>query len=219
MIWVSCRWFLGRETEVTLQQNRPLVHPQLVLCLLRSRGRNEPFFCSRTRYGWRVFGGTRASGDRVIYDCRVITTVTVIVEPSLHAETMDAGSPSPRKRHRKEMDLTAEAVLEIPKPDLDPVYYIHGADCTLLIGNTLFKAHISPLFVCHPPCSHLLQVHRFLLTRDGSTFENMFTLPSNGGAIETQGLSDDNPIVLHDDPDEFRALCWALYALWVPPSS
>jgi hypothetical protein len=57
-------------------------------------------------------------------------------------------------------------------------------------------------------------VHRFLLARDGSAFENMFTLPSDRGT-SPQGLSDDHPIVLYDDEDEFRALCWALYALYV----
>lgn len=72
---------------------------------------------------------------------------------------------------------------------------MNDADCTLLAGNTVFK------------------VHRFLLARDGSTFENMFALPTNGTTSPQQGRSDDDPIVLYDDEEEFRALCWVLYAL------
>lgn len=55
------------------------------------------------------------------------------------------------------------------------------------------------------------QINRFVLARDGSTFEGMFTLPKNNEPV--QGSSDDNPIVLYDDTNDFRALCWALYAL------
>lgn len=41
----------------------------------------------------------------------------------------------------------------------------------------------------------------------------MFTFPSENGAASSQGISDDDPIVLHDNEEEFRALCWVLYAL------
>ncbi|KAF9465334.1 hypothetical protein BDZ94DRAFT_1214844 [Collybia nuda] len=75
----------------------------------------------------------------------------------------------------------------------DTTYYKEEGDCTIFVKTTLFK------------------IHRFILARDGSTFEGMFALPP--GNCPTQGSSDDNPVVLHDEPDDFRAMCWALYAL------
>lgn len=63
------------------------------------------------------------------------------------------------------------------------------------------------------------QVHRSTLTKDKSTFDTMFSLPSDSGAdssmtVGPEGESDDNPIRLQGDTaEEFRALLWALYAL------
>ncbi|KAK7460552.1 hypothetical protein VKT23_009272 [Stygiomarasmius scandens] len=79
----------------------------------------------------------------------------------------------------------------------DSEYYISEGNTTIQIENTLFK------------------VHRYILSRDGSAFEGMFSLddhvPLNGNK---EGDSDENPIILHGDtPDEFRSLCWSLYAL------
>lgn len=55
----------------------------------------------------------------------------------------------------------------------------------------------------------LNQINRFVLARNSSIFEGMFSLPDT----ETvQGSCDEDPIVLYDDPEDFRALCWALYA-------
>ncbi|KAF8651937.1 hypothetical protein AX16_004581 [Volvariella volvacea WC 439] len=45
-------------------------------------------------------------------------------------------------------------------------------------------------------------------------FTTMFGLPSPDDSSR-QGTSNQNPIILQDDAEEFRALCWALYAL--PP--
>lgn len=63
----------------------------------------------------------------------------------------------------------------------------------------------------------LFKVHRYLLSRDGSAFEGMFSLDQirlNEESDGNEGDSDENPIVLHGDtPDEFRALLWSLYAL------
>ncbi|KAF8651946.1 hypothetical protein AX16_004589 [Volvariella volvacea WC 439] len=79
-------------------------------------------------------------------------------------------------------------------PTHDPTYYKSDGDCILLVSSVLFK------------------IHRFLLTQDASTFGAMFSLPQSSDS-PTQGSSDDNPITLPDDLEDFRALCWVLYAL------
>ncbi|KAF8962976.1 hypothetical protein BDZ97DRAFT_1920104 [Flammula alnicola] len=87
----------------------------------------------------------------------------------------------------------------------DERYYFPNGNITILVSEILFK------------------VHRHILARDGSTFENMFSLdvhaeantPTNGSIIFQQdGGSDENPIQLQGDTvDEFRDLLWCLYAL------
>ncbi|KAF8204625.1 hypothetical protein BJ912DRAFT_2907 [Pholiota molesta] len=59
--------------------------------------------------------------------------------------------------------------------------------------------------------SVLFKIHRLLLERETSAFSNMFNLPQ--GNTGSQVNSDENPLVLHDDVNDFRALCWILYAL------
>ncbi|KAF5350861.1 hypothetical protein D9758_010521 [Tetrapyrgos nigripes] len=84
-------------------------------------------------------------------------------------------------------------------PVRDSEYYISEGNTTIRVEGTLFK------------------VHRYILARDGSAFENMFSLDAHVPSFSDssrEGCSDENPIVLHGDtPDEFRALCWSLYAL------
>ncbi|KAF9483566.1 hypothetical protein BDN70DRAFT_873638 [Pholiota conissans] len=75
----------------------------------------------------------------------------------------------------------------------DENYYIEGGDCIIRVGNVLFK------------------IHRYLLNRDASAFSNMFSLPQ--GSQNAQGNTDDDPLVLYDHVDDFRALCWIIYAL------
>ncbi|KAF8651948.1 hypothetical protein AX16_004591 [Volvariella volvacea WC 439] len=70
-------------------------------------------------------------------------------------------------------------------PIIDPNYYKPTGDCIFLVG-----------------------VHRFLLTQDSSMFETMFSLPNN-----EEGTSVTNPVTLQDNIEDFRALCWILYAL------
>ncbi|KAF8651955.1 hypothetical protein AX16_004598 [Volvariella volvacea WC 439] len=41
----------------------------------------------------------------------------------------------------------------------------------------------------------------------------MFSLPPPADRSTPQGSTDETPIVLQDDPEEFRALCWVVYAL------
>ena len=40
----------------------------------------------------------------------------------------------------------------------------------------------------------------------------MFSLPS--GETCPNSTTEDDPLILQDSADEFRALCWALYALY-----
>ncbi|KAF5378948.1 hypothetical protein D9757_008736 [Collybiopsis confluens] len=99
----------------------------------------------------------------------------------------------------------------------DPEFYIPDGNTVIQVENVLFK------------------VHRFILSRDGSAFEGMFSLdgiprsvsseslmdsyPSQSShcpchPLSEEGLSDASPIVLSgDSPADFRALLWALYAL------
>ncbi|CCL99253.1 uncharacterized protein FIBRA_01268 [Fibroporia radiculosa] len=80
----------------------------------------------------------------------------------------------------------------------DEAYYIDGADCVIRVENTLFR------------------VHRFLLARDSSAFQDMFSLPLGEGSQSAlqEGFSDSNPIRLFGDTaQEFRTLLSLLYAL------
>lgn len=59
-------------------------------------------------------------------------------------------------------------------------------------------------------------MHRFLLSRDSSAFENMFSMPSgiDGEGLPKEGYSDDHPIVLEGESAvAFEALITVLYAL------
>ncbi|KAF8651959.1 hypothetical protein AX16_004602 [Volvariella volvacea WC 439] len=72
-------------------------------------------------------------------------------------------------------------------------FHEYDGDCVFLVGGVFFK------------------VHRHRLTRDSSIFKTMFNLPLPVDGPK-QGTME-NPIILQDDPEEFRALCWILYAL------
>jgi hypothetical protein len=55
-----------------------------------------------------------------------------------------------------------------------------------------------------------------MLSRDGSSFGTMFSLPQGG---TQEGKSDENPIVLTGETaSEFRHFLSALYALYVRPA-
>lgn len=61
-------------------------------------------------------------------------------------------------------------------------------------------------------------MHKFLLARDASAFQDMFCMPADADPHATgtvrEGSSDENPIVLYGETeDEFRTLLSALYAL------
>ncbi|KAJ7119487.1 hypothetical protein C8R44DRAFT_788178 [Mycena epipterygia] len=113
-----------------------------------------------------------------------------------------SGSPLNQARKRPRLDSSdadastfvgadASGVAKIVR---DSVYYKTSGDCKIRIGDTLF-------------C-----IHRFQLERDSSAFQTMFQLPQ--GTEKPQGTTDEDPIILTGDTvEEFRALCWALYAL------
>ncbi|KAJ7069329.1 hypothetical protein C8F01DRAFT_512266 [Mycena amicta] len=76
---------------------------------------------------------------------------------------------------------------EVKVPEKDEKYYFEDGDCTFLVERVLFK------------------LHKFNLRRDPeSMFCNMFK-DANGEKSET--------ISLDDSADDFRALCWVMYAL------
>ncbi|KAF9483568.1 hypothetical protein BDN70DRAFT_929091 [Pholiota conissans] len=108
-------------------------------------------------------------------------------------------SDTPRKRRRvdpengEDEDDKAGSAQEEKPIVRDEEYYKDNGDCVIRVRNVLFK------------------IHRHLLDRDASAFSNMFSLPQ--GTEGTQGATDDDPLVLYDDADDFRALCWIIYAL------
>ncbi|KAL1729694.1 hypothetical protein EV714DRAFT_251192 [Schizophyllum commune] len=79
-------------------------------------------------------------------------------------------------------------------PRRDETYYLEDGSCIVLVDNVLFN------------------VHRSILSKDGSLFATMLSLPQ--GQVVVEGCSDEHPIVLMDDAaDEFRHFLRALYAL------
>ncbi|EKM51574.1 uncharacterized protein PHACADRAFT_261791 [Phanerochaete carnosa HHB-10118-sp] len=77
-------------------------------------------------------------------------------------------------------------------------FYMHDGDCVLRIEATLFR------------------IHRFILSRDSSAFEDMFCMPAGDDDrdLPREGYSDDHPIVLEGETaSDFEALLVILYAL------
>lgn len=94
----------------------------------------------------------------------------------------------------------------------DDKFYLPDGNVTILVSSTLFR------------------VHKHIIARDGSTFENMFSLPMDtdmdsgklepaaaleeAGAFVQDGRDDAHPIVMQGDSEvQFRDLLWSLYAL------
>ncbi|KAF9481109.1 hypothetical protein BDN70DRAFT_804032 [Pholiota conissans] len=111
----------------------------------------------------------------------------------------------PRKRPRndtnesdepdtKGADAAVPEIEDITPPTRDETYYRADGDCVIRVEDVLFK------------------VHRFLLVRDSAVFRDMFSMPQ-GSEEPSQITTDEDPVVLHDDVDDFRALCWGVYAL------
>ena len=64
-------------------------------------------------------------------------------------------------------------------------------------------------------------MHKFLLARDSSAFQDMFDLPGKDVPCQSdksqiEGYADRNPILLQSESEEnFRVLLSVLYALYV----
>ncbi|TRM60617.1 hypothetical protein BD626DRAFT_549597 [Schizophyllum amplum] len=70
-------------------------------------------------------------------------------------------------------------------PTRDETFYLEDGSCILLVDNTLFN------------------VHRTILSKDGSLFSTLLSLPQ--GQVDVEGRSDERPIVLlGDSAEEFR---------------
>ncbi|KAH9936137.1 uncharacterized protein B0H18DRAFT_972424 [Fomitopsis serialis] len=104
------------------------------------------------------------------------------------------GDPSQANDRTGKMDKNETRVV----PMHDEKYYDESADCVIRVEDSLFR------------------VHRFLLARDSSVFQDMFSLPT-GEANEDaaqEGFSDDEPIHLFGETAEaFRIFLSVLYAL------
>ncbi|KAJ6585498.1 hypothetical protein B0H19DRAFT_1059716 [Mycena capillaripes] len=83
--------------------------------------------------------------------------------------------------------------LDQSQPVQDDKYFFGDGDCMFVAGNVLFK------------------LHKVFLSRDPeSMFRDMFSIPQSSAA---QGLALDPILLSGDSAENFRALCWALYAL------
>ncbi|KAH8104656.1 hypothetical protein BXZ70DRAFT_604629 [Cristinia sonorae] len=123
--------------------------------------------------------------------------------------TIDMSSSAGRKRARLDEDSQMKQIhqLEFPsypdtqaqiqstEPVRDDTYYMSDGNIVLQVENTLFN------------------VHRSILSKDGSMFATLFELPQASGDV-VDGSSDSNPLMLHGDTvEEFRNFLWALYSL------
>ncbi|KAF5382445.1 hypothetical protein D9615_002716 [Tricholomella constricta] len=110
-----------------------------------------------------------------------------------HSDESSPMSKRPRTMNPVDTEMALAASLRIKR---DPTYYFEDGSCIFLVEDTLFN------------------VHRSRLDNDSSSFGTMFTLPQGG--LDTEGRSDENPIVLSGDTaSEFRNFLWTFYAL--PP--
>ncbi|KAJ7740238.1 hypothetical protein DFH07DRAFT_839322 [Mycena maculata] len=88
------------------------------------------------------------------------------------------------------MDLSDTSITIETAPIRDEKYFFGDGDCVFLVRGILFK------------------LHKWALCRDpDSMFRDMFDIPQD---FQAKVL---DPIALSDDIADFRALCWAVYAL------
>ncbi|KAF7987056.1 hypothetical protein HWV62_195 [Athelia sp. TMB] len=123
--------------------------------------------------------------------------------------THDSSGPGKRARYDEDVicnsegsddNVPADQHLKVlsKTPERDATYYLLDGSCVLLVENTLFN------------------VHRTILSKDASSFRDMFSLPQalTSDSFPSDGASDVNPIVLTGDtPAQFRNFLWALYAM------
>jgi hypothetical protein len=88
----------------------------------------------------------------------------------------------------------SSATLSPAELEHDHDYYFVDGSCVIRVENTLFN------------------LHRTILSKDGSAFNTLLSLPQ--GNVPAEGETDENPIVLLGDTvEEFRDLLWAFYSL------
>ncbi|KAF5360933.1 hypothetical protein D9756_005076 [Leucocoprinus leucothites] len=101
-----------------------------------------------------------------------------------------------------DQETSAETLVVTPQQSLksapiwyykDENYYFEDGNAVLLLGDQLFK------------------IHKALFTRRSTFFETLFSLPQSTDR-QPEGESDEDPIVCYDEIEDFRALCWTLYA-------
>jgi hypothetical protein len=94
----------------------------------------------------------------------------------------------------------------------DADYYLQDGDLVILVESTLFRVRRKPSSMHQVSQRAELnreKVHRFILSRDSSTFQNMFEVGTG-----TEGSTDDNPLQLYGDTVKaVRSLLSVLYAL------
>ncbi|KAJ3571953.1 hypothetical protein NP233_g3421 [Leucocoprinus birnbaumii] len=75
----------------------------------------------------------------------------------------------------------------------DELYYFEDGNCIIQVENRLFN------------------LHRFILRRASTVFQDMFSGSPSSNLWSAEGSSDVNPIVCEDTVAAFQAWCWALY--------
>ena len=90
--------------------------------------------------------------------------------------------------------------------DFDRPRRKHSIQSRSFIIGSYNRAHDNP------------KVHRFLLSRDSSAFADMFK-HAVAPRISGHDATDEGSLLLNDSREELSALCWALYALYVPKLS
>lgn len=150
------------------------------------------------------------------------------VRPALLRPNLSYSCPS--QFHQGIQIITSQ--MEIRSCSLKPLCsrYVYLAQSTVNLKLSTSAIQVHRLASSHLPNHHhrnfwpVFVDTRSTLTKDKSTFDSMFSLDldlrshtgTGDSSIGPEGESDDNPIRLQgDSADEFRALLWALYALYV----
>jgi hypothetical protein len=123
----------------------------------------------------------------------------------------------PNKRPRTETEHSHPEPVgtspDAPSTHRDTEYYWEDGNCILLVESTLFKVrHPFTRGILRGDTTSSHQVHRSLFVRDSAVFRDMLSL-GDVNQVCTEGSDDSTPIILQDTSEDFRTLCWAIYAL------
>ena len=102
----------------------------------------------------------------------------------------------------------------------DKNYYHESGDLAFIVEDILFKVNIlAGSQTIEYSLITVGQVHRFQLERCSSSFADKL-LPLGGKQqLLKETVAENGAYILQDKVDEFRALCWALYAPQVHPTT